>query len=57
MAKHCGLDHKTIAGRRAEICPTSDIPKSIKRTGTDGRPINLANMDKCDTPRGVQGSL
>jgi hypothetical protein len=40
-----------------QICPTRAIPKSTKRKGADGRPINLANMDKCDTPRGVQGSL
>jgi hypothetical protein len=36
IAKHVGVDDKTIAGLRAEIAPTVEIQQSTKRKGADG---------------------
>ena len=44
IAKHVGVDHKTVAAWRAKMESTWEIPKSPKRTGRDGRTINTAKI-------------
>lgn len=46
LAKHLGVDHKTIAKYRGEMQSTWEIPKSETRTGADGRSINTTNIGK-----------
>ena len=46
MAKHLGVDPKTVAKYRAEMVATLEIPESKTRTGADGRTINTANIGK-----------
>ena len=51
IARHLGVDDKTVAKYRAEMVSTSEIPKSNERTGTDGRTINTANIGKAKPPK------
>lgn len=44
IAKHVGVDHKTVAGYRAKL--TGEIPQSKLRKGSDGRTINTSNIGK-----------
>ena len=44
IAKHVGVDNKTVASWRAKL--TEEIPQSKLRTGSDGRTINVANIGK-----------
>lgn len=44
IAKHVGVDHKTVANRRAELESTREIPKSDARAGRDGRVIDTKNI-------------
>lgn len=46
IARHCGVDNKTVGRMRAELQVTEEIPQSILRTGADGRTINTANIGK-----------
>lgn len=41
---HVGVDHKTVAAWRAKLETTWEIPKSPKRTGSDGRTINTSKI-------------
>ena len=44
IAKHVGVDDKTVAVTRQELEVTSEIPKSDIRHGSDGRVINTKNI-------------
>ena len=44
IAKHVGVDHKTISTVRRENEVTGEIPQSTLRTGLDGRTINTKNI-------------
>ncbi len=44
IARHVGVDVKTVGNWRDKL--TMEIPQSIKRTGSDGRTINTANIGK-----------
>ncbi|NJN99904.1 MAG: hypothetical protein HC875_40260 [Anaerolineales bacterium] len=46
IARHCGVDNKTIGRIRAELQATEEIPQSTSRTGADGRTINTTNIGK-----------
>lgn len=46
IARHCGVDNKTVGRIRAELQATEEIPQSLLRTGADGRTINTANIGK-----------
>ena len=46
IADHCGVSDKTVAKHRAELEATSEIPKSTRRTGKDGRTTETANIGK-----------
>ena len=41
IADLCGVSDKTVAGRRAFMESTSEIPRSPRRIGRDGRTINV----------------
>lgn len=49
IAKHVGVDHKTVAAWRAKLEATWEIPKSPKRTGRDGRTINTSKIGERST--------
>jgi len=44
IANHCGVSDKTVAKYRAEMEATSEIPKSSRRVGKDGRKTEVANI-------------
>ena len=46
IAKHVGVDAQTVANWRGKLVVTSEIRKSITRTGSDGRTINTANIGR-----------
>lgn len=46
IARHVGCDDKTVAKYRRDLEATSEIPKSDKRTGADGRTIDTSNIGK-----------
>ena len=46
ISKHVGVDDKTVAKYRAELQSTSEIPKSSRRTGRDGRTIDTSNIGR-----------
>jgi len=51
IAEHCGVSDKTVAKHRAELEATSEIPKSTRRTGKDGRTTETANIGKSVPPK------
>ncbi len=46
IARHCGVDNKTVGRMRAELQATEEIPQSTRRTGADGRTIKTTNIGK-----------
>lgn len=46
LARHLGVDDKTVAKYRSEMVATAEIPQSTTRTGADGRSINVENIGK-----------
>jgi hypothetical protein len=46
IAKHCGVDAKTVAKYREAMKATLEIPESTKRTGADGRTIDTQNIGR-----------
>ena len=46
IAKHVGVDEKTVRAWRDKLVGTSELPKSTTRKGADGRTINTANIGK-----------
>jgi transposase-like protein len=46
IAKHVGVDSQTVANWRKKLESTSEIRKSEKRTGADGRTISTSNIGK-----------
>lgn len=44
IARHLGVDHKTVGSWREKMESTGEIPQSTTRTGADGRTINTANI-------------
>ena len=44
IARHVGVDHKTVAAWRAKLEGTWEIPKSAERTGADGRTTNTSKI-------------
>ena len=46
IARHVGVDHKTVAAWREKLEGTWDIPKSDQRTGSDGRTTNTAKIGR-----------
>ena len=46
IGEHVGVDHKTVAAWREKLALTREIPQSAKRTGRDGRTINVTNIGK-----------
>jgi hypothetical protein len=46
IARHVGVDHKTVAAWREKLEGTWEIPKSDKRTGGDGRMTNTAKIGR-----------
>lgn len=46
IARHVGVDEKTVRSWREKLNLTSEVPKSNLRTGSDGRTINVANIGK-----------
>lgn len=44
IARHCGVDHKTVHNWRKKLEATGEIPQSDLRTGADGRTINTRNI-------------
>jgi len=44
IARHVGVDHKTVAAWREKLEATREIPKSAKRAGGDGRTINTSKI-------------
>ena len=44
IAKHLGVDHKTIGKYRAEMQTGGEIPQVTDRTGGDGKTYNTANI-------------
>ncbi len=51
IADHCGVSDKTVAKYRAELEATSEIPKSSRRTGKDGRTTDTAKIGKSGQPK------
>ncbi len=50
IAKHVGVDHKTVSAIRGEIEATGEIPQSDVRIGLDGRTINTAQIGEKYNP-------
>jgi hypothetical protein len=46
IARHVGVDQKTVTNWRHELQATEEIPQSNNRTGSDGRTINVANIGR-----------
>ena len=46
IAKYTGVNEGTVRNVRRDLEMTSEIPKSITRTGADGRAIDTANIGK-----------
>lgn len=44
IARHVGVDHKTVAAWREKLEATREIPKSAKRAGGDGRMIDTSKI-------------
>jgi hypothetical protein len=44
IARHVGVDHKTVAAWREKLEATWEIPKSPKRAGRDGRTITISKI-------------
>ena len=44
LGRHLGVSDKTVDHYRKEMETTSEIPKSDKRTGADGRTIDVSNI-------------
>jgi phage N-6-adenine-methyltransferase len=44
IARHLGVDEKTIRKYREDMTATAEIPQSTNRIGADGRTINTANI-------------
>ena len=44
IARHVGVDHKTVAAWREKLEATREIPKSAQRAGGDGRTINTSKI-------------
>ena len=44
IARHLGIDEKTVRKYREDMTATAEIPQSTTRTGADGRTINTANI-------------
>ncbi len=44
IARHLGVDHKTVASYREKLQSTGEIPQSTHRTGADGRTIDTTNI-------------
>ena len=44
IARHLGVDDKTVGTWREKLESTAEIPQSDERTGADGRTINTANI-------------
>ena len=51
IAEHCGVSDKTVAKHRADLEATSEIPKSTRRTGKDGRTTETASIGKSAPPK------
>lgn len=50
IARHVGVDHKTVGKYREQLEATGEIPQSDVRTGQDGRQINTANIGRNPVP-------
>lgn len=46
IARHCGVDPKTVAKYRDAMTATLEIPESTQRTGSDGRTIDTAKIGR-----------
>lgn len=44
IARHLGVDHKTVGDWREKLEATGEIPQSTTRTGADGRTIDTTNI-------------
>ncbi len=54
IADHVGVDGKTVASVRQEL--TAELPQSGKRTGRDGRTIDISRIGKSN-PTGMESML
>lgn len=50
IARHLGVDHKTVATYREHLQSTGEIPSQTQRTGADGRTIQTANIGAKPAP-------
>jgi len=50
IAKHLGVDHKTIGKYRAEMQTGGEIPQVTGRTGGDGKTYNIGNRPSRPAP-------
>ena len=53
IARHLGVDHKTVGDWREKLQATGEIPQSTQRTGADGRTINTTNIGTNQPPKPV----
>lgn len=50
IARHLGVDHKTVGSWREKMEATGEIPQSTTRTGADGRAIDTTNIGTNQPP-------
>jgi uncharacterized ParB-like nuclease family protein len=50
IARHLGVDHKTVGDWREKLEATGEIPQSTTRTGADGRTIDTTNIGTNQPP-------
>ncbi len=53
IARHLGVDHKTVGTWREKMEATGEIPQSTTRTGADGRSIDTTNIGTNPAPKPV----